>query len=129
MHTSYGDVAPLLKTVDDEYVIFGTGEDIDLEFDGTALPALPEGWKRDYFFYANGYVKDMDYYEAMPFTVSLMPFHGMSGYPYTEKEHFPDTAKSVDYQLSWNNRMESDLPRAPYKFEYKQRIALPEIAH
>jgi hypothetical protein len=36
-------------------------------------------------------VKDMDYYEAMPFTVAAMPFHAMSGYPYSEKEHFPDT--------------------------------------
>ena len=129
MHTRYGDVTPLLKAVDDKFAIFGSGEDIDLEFDSTALPALPEGWKRDYFFYANGYVKDMDYYEAMPFTVSAMPFHGMSGYPYTEKEHFPDTAESLDYQLQWNSRMESDLPRTSYKFEYQPRIALPDIAH
>ena len=29
-------------------------------------------------FYANGFVKDMDFYEASPFTVADMPFHGMS---------------------------------------------------
>ncbi len=27
-------------------------------------------WKRDYFFYANGYVKDMDWWDASPFTVA-----------------------------------------------------------
>ena len=129
MYTSYGNVTPLLKIADDEYVIFGSGEDIDLEFDSSVLPALPEGWKRDYFFYANGYVKDMDYYEAMPFTVSAMPFHEMSGYPYAEKEHFPDTTESIAYQLQWNSRMESDLPRTSYQFEYQPRTALPEIAH
>jgi hypothetical protein len=63
-YTRYGDVTPLLHAIDDEFVIFGTGEDMDLEFSAAALPALPKGWSRDYFFYANGFVKDMDFYEA-----------------------------------------------------------------
>ena len=32
-YTHYGDVTPLLQRIDDEYVIFGTGEDMDLEFE------------------------------------------------------------------------------------------------
>lgn len=127
LYTTYGDVTPLLNAVDDEYVIFGSGEDIDLEFDARALPELPAGWTRDYFFYANGYVKDMDYYESIPFTVSPLPFHQMSGYPFSSAEHFPSTARSVDYQLHWNARMESDLPHTAYRFEYQPRIALPEL--
>ena len=78
-------MTPLLQRIDDEYVIFGTGEDMDLEFDAAAQPALPAHWVRDYFFYANGFVKDMDFYEASPFTVDTMPFHAMSSYPYREQ--------------------------------------------
>ena len=80
-YTRYGDVTPLLKSIDNRYVIFGTGEEIDAEFSAVSLPALPAGWTRDYFFYANGFVKDMDWWEASPFTVAQMPFHGMSRYP------------------------------------------------
>ena len=83
-------MTPLLTSVDDQFAIFGTGEDIDAEFDAAALPPLPPGWKRDYFFYANGFVKDMDFYEAIPFTVADMPFHGMSTYPYPAAQHYPD---------------------------------------
>ena len=62
VYTRYGDVTPLLKTIDNRYVIFGTGEEIDAEFSAAGLPALPSGWTRDYFFYANGFVKDMDWW-------------------------------------------------------------------
>jgi tetratricopeptide (TPR) repeat protein len=124
-YTHYGDVTSLLKAIDDRFVIFGSGEDIDLEFNASALPPLPAGWKRDYFFYANGYVKDMDYYEAMPFTVAAMPFHEMSGYPYNETEHFPDSDESLDYQLSWNDRFESGISSSFYLFDYQPREARP----
>jgi Flp pilus assembly protein TadD len=117
-YTHYGDVTPLLQHIDDEYVIFGTGEDIDLEFDAAAQPALPAGWVRDYFFYANGFVKDMDFYEAFPFTVDTMPFHAMSGYPYKSKEHYPDDAKHIAYQLEWNDRFESGDAIHSYTFRY-----------
>ena len=39
--TRYGDVTPLLRTVEDHYVVFGAGEEISLEFDATALPPRP----------------------------------------------------------------------------------------
>ena len=127
LYTHYGDVTPLLKSIDNEFAIFGSGEDIDLEFQGSVLPALPKGWKRDYFFYANGYVKDMDYYEAMPFTVSAMPFHGMSGYPYSGAEHFPATKDALQYQLMWNDRVESGAAPSSYQFHYVPRKATPEL--
>ena len=97
-YTHHGDVTPLLKRVDDRYVIFGSGEEIDAEFSTDTLPALPAGWKRDYFFYANGFVKDMDWWDASPFTVATMPFHGMSSYPYPAGEHFPDDADGDEVQ-------------------------------
>lgn len=126
-YTRYGEVTPLLKKVDDQFVIFGTGEDIDAEFSAATLPPLPPGWKRDYFFYANGYVKDMDFYEASPFTVAQVPFHGMSRYPYPETQHFPEGAESAAYWLNWNDRYESGTNHAwSYRFVYGPRTIDPE---
>ena len=126
-YTHYGDVTPLLQHVDDEYVIFGTGEDMDLEFDAAAQPSLPVGWVRDYFFYANGFVKDMDFYEAFPFTVDTMPFHAMSGYPYKSNEHYPDDEKHIAYQLEWNDRFESGDVAHRYTFRYVPTPSAPSV--
>lgn len=126
-YTRYGDVTALLKSIDDRFVVFGTGEDIDAEFDTAALPPLPKGWKRDYFFYANGYVKDMDFYEAMPFTVADYPFHGMSGYPYSAPEHYPEDDSSTAYRLDWNERFERGANSSKsYRFQYLPRTIDPE---
>jgi len=118
-YTNYGTVTPLLRAVDDHYVIFGSGEEIDAEFSGAALLALPAGWKRDYFFYANGFVKDMDFYEASPFTVAQMPFHGMTTYPYPASEHYPDDAGSLKYRLNWDDRFESGARTQRFQFDYQ----------
>jgi tetratricopeptide (TPR) repeat protein len=125
-YTQYGDVTPLLTSIDNHFVIFGTGEDIDAEFDAAALPPLPQGWTRDYFFYANGFVKDMDFYEATPFTVADMPFHGMTTYPYPLAEHYPDNATANEYRFDWNDRFESGMSNAPgYRFQYGARTIDP----
>jgi hypothetical protein len=121
-YTRYGDVTPLLTAADDHYVIFGSGEEIGADFSSAPLPALPKGWKRDYFFYANGFVKDMDFYEATPFTVADLPFHKMSAYPYPDKEHYPDDPAAVNYRLEWNDRFDSGKPNpAGYEFKYEKR--------
>jgi len=124
-YTRMGDVTPLLTSIDDRYVIFGSGEEIAAEFDTTKLPALPAHWKRDYFFYANGFVKDMDWWDASPFTVAQLPFHAMSAYPYPDSEEFPLDAQSLDYQLNWNDRFDSGEPNRVYHFEYRDRHATP----
>ena len=126
-YTQYGDVTPLLTSIDNQFAIFGTGEDIDAEFDTAALPALPKGWQRDYFFYANGFVKDMDFYEAIPFTVAEMPFHGMTAYPYPATQHYPDDAQSNGYRFDWNDRFESGASKARgYRFVYDTRTIDPQ---
>src|SRR5258708_229433 len=81
-YTRYGDVKALLRAADDRFVIFSSGEGVKLDFDATSLPALPEGWTRDYFFYADGFEKDMDFYAAHAFTVEPLPKHGLKPYPY-----------------------------------------------
>jgi tetratricopeptide (TPR) repeat protein len=125
-YTRMGDVTELVKGIDDRYAIFGSGEEIATEFDATRLPALPAHWKRDYFFYANGYVKDMDWWDASPFTVAQLPFHKMSAYPYPAAEKFPDDAAALDYQLNWNDRFDSGEPVRSYRFNYQQLPSSPE---
>jgi hypothetical protein len=124
-YTRMGDVTPLVKSIDDRYVIFGSGEEIAAEFDAAKLPALPAHWKRDYFFYANGYEKDMDWWDASPFTVAQLPFHKMSAYPYPASEEFPDDASALEYQLNWNNRFDSGEPVRSYRFAYQNLPSTP----
>jgi len=124
-YTRFGNVTELVSGVDDRYAIFGSGEELALEFDAAKLPALPAHWRRDYFFYANGFVKDMDWWDASPYTVAQLPFHSMSAYPYPEDEKFPDDANSVDYQLNWNDRFDSGDPVRSYRFNYQQLPTTP----
>jgi hypothetical protein len=124
-YTHLGDVTALVKGVDDRYAIFGSGEEIATEFDATKLSPLPAGWKRDYFFYANGYVKDMDWWDATPFTVAQLPFHKMSKYPYPASEKFPEDAGSIENQLKWNDRFDSGEPVRSYRFDYKLMPSTP----
>jgi tetratricopeptide (TPR) repeat protein len=124
-YTRMGDVTPLLKSIDNRYVTFGSGEEIAAEYETASLPKLPEHWKRDYFFYANGYVKDMDWWDALPFTVAELPFHEMTAYPYPAGEKFPDDADTLDYQLNWNSRFDSGEPVRSYRFDFKQMPTTP----
>ena len=119
VYTRYGDVTPLLERVDNRYVIFGTGEEIDAEFRYGALPPLPAGWKRDYFFYADGFVKDMDYWEEAPFTVGPMPFQAMTRYPYPASEHYPAGPAADRYWLTWDTRYESGRRDQRWDFNYQ----------
>jgi tetratricopeptide (TPR) repeat protein len=124
-YTRMGDVTALVSGIDDRYAIFGSGEEIAAEFDATKLPALPAHWTRDYFFYANGFVKDMDWWDASPFTVAQLPFHKMSAYPYPANEKFPDDANAIDYQLNWNDRWDSGEPVRSYRFDYRVMPSTP----
>ncbi len=102
--TRYGDVTPLLGEPDDMYVIFGPGDELSLRFDATALPQLPTGWTRDFIFFADGWVKDGDLNTKFSETVTPLPFHGMSGYPYPASEHYPDTPELRRYLRKYNTR-------------------------
>ncbi len=104
MLTRYGDVASLLSEPDDKYVIFGPGDELALLFDARRLPALPGGWRRDFIFYSDGWVKDGDLNTKYSETVEPLPFHGMSGYPYPDTERYPETPELVAYRAEYNTR-------------------------
>lgn len=125
-YTHFGDVTPLLKSVDNRFAIFGSGEEIAAEFDTSNLPSLPAHWKRDYFFYANGYVKDMDWWDASPFTVAQLPFHQMTAYPYPAGENFPAGAAALRYRLNWNDRFVSGNPEGLHRFMYQWNPSTPQ---
>jgi tetratricopeptide (TPR) repeat protein len=122
-YTRYGDVLPLLKETDDKLAIFGSGDEVQLDFDASQLPALPQGWVRDYFFAANGYEKDMDFYAAEGNYVAPLPFLSMSGYPYAPKQSFPLDDEHLNYLLEYNTRHMSGSEQRWYAFQYGSKGA------
>jgi len=118
-YTRYGDVKSLLGAPDDRFAVFGSGEGVKLEFNPSSLPKLPNGWVRDYFFYANGFEKDMDFYAAYAFTVEPLPKHGMASYPYEPGAEYPLDPEHLGYQFDYNTRSRSD--RLPANLQYIYR--------
>jgi Tfp pilus assembly protein PilF len=117
-YTRYGDVRQLLEKPDDRFVVFGSGEGVKLDFDPRKLRALPAGWVRDYFFYANGFEKDLDFYAAHAFTVEPLPRHTLLPYPYPEGKDYPADAEHLRYQLEYNTRQRSDRMPATLRYHY-----------
>jgi tetratricopeptide (TPR) repeat protein len=117
-YTRYGDVRPLLAGYDDQLAVFGSGDEVVLDFDPGKLPALLKGWARDYFFVANGYEKDMDFYAAEANTVQPLPFRTMGTYPYPKGRSFPLDDAHVNYFLDYNTRHLSGNEPKGYRFDY-----------
>jgi hypothetical protein len=103
-YTRYGDVNKLLTAADDMPVIMGSGDEMKLEFDPAAFPALRAGWKRDFLLLVDGWAKDADANTAFSTSVAPLPFHAMSAYPYRANEHYPDDAVHRNYQKEYNTR-------------------------
>jgi tetratricopeptide (TPR) repeat protein len=120
-YTRYGDVLPLLTATDDKLAVFGSGDEVRLDFDPSHLSALPRGWVRDYFFAANGYEKDMDFYAAEGNFVAPLPFLSMGEYPYAPKKSFPLDDAHVNYLLEYNTRHMSGNEQRGYSFDYSDK--------
>jgi len=116
-YTRFGDVRDLLTRSDDRFVVFSSGEGVKLDFNPSKLPALPSGWVRDYFFYADGFEKDLDFYAAHAFTVEPLPRHSLLSYPYPAGKDYPADADHQQYQLDYNTRQRSD--RLPLDLRYR----------
>jgi hypothetical protein len=122
-YTRYGDVTDLVRSSDDEYVIYGSGDEVAVDFDAAHLPPLPDGWTRDYFFYADGFAKDMDFYAAHGDTVSPLPFHTLIPYPYPAGVAYPNDDRHLKYMLEYNTRGVAGPAIPSFRFEY------PDSAH
>jgi Tfp pilus assembly protein PilF len=120
-YTRYGDVHDLLRLSDDRFVVFSSGEGVKLDFDPRALPGLPAGWVRDYFFYADGFEKDLDFYAAHAFTVEPLPRHSPLSYPYPIGKDYPADAEHQQYQLEYNTRQRSDRLPLDLRYHYSPK--------
>jgi tetratricopeptide (TPR) repeat protein len=120
-YTRYGNVLPLLTALDDKLAVFGSGDEVQLDFDPANLPKLPEAWVRDYFFAAYGYEKDMDFYAADGNFVAPLPFLSMKDYPYAPPQVFPLDDAHVNYLLEYNTRHMSGNEQRGYSFDYANK--------
>jgi len=120
-YTQYGDVRTIVNAADDRFAILGSGDEVGLEFEASALPPLRAGWIRDYFFYADGFAKDMDFYEALSNTVEPLPFHSMGQYPYGPQTRYPTGLLHQDYRLNTNTRWVSGGESRSFRFSYPTR--------
>ncbi|MFN7994996.1 MAG: FG-GAP-like repeat-containing protein [Bryobacteraceae bacterium] len=104
LYTRYGDVLPVIRALDDQLVIMGSGDELRLLFPANAAGPLKPGWTRDFLLFVDGWAKDADANTAYSQTVEPLPFHGMSRYPYSESEHFPDDPAHRSYREQYNTR-------------------------
>jgi hypothetical protein len=105
--TKYGNVNPLIRTEDDEFVIGRQGDRVTLLFPTSDLAPVAEGMKRDYFFFVCLWFKDNSISGWGPlfeFKVTPIPFHNMSGFPYWEPESYPYEAHTI-YLQDYNTRV------------------------
>ena len=77
-YTRFGDVNPLLATVDDRYVIMNAGDELRLRF--AEQPPPPAGWRRDFVLIGDGWEKDGDYNTGYSETVLPLPSHDRPDY-------------------------------------------------
>jgi Flp pilus assembly protein TadD len=104
LYTRYGDVRELLESVDDRYVIMGSGDEIRVRFDASSLPPVPKGWRRDFVLKVDGWAKDRDANTAYSQTVEPLPYHGMSQYPFSTIDRYPDDVYHRNYLERYNTR-------------------------
>ena len=103
-YTRFGAVGELLDQEDDRYVIMGAGDEIELRFRAAELPTLAPGWKRDYLLLVDGWAKENESNTAFGDSVSPLPFHSMSGYPYGPDESYPTTPLHQADLVRYHNR-------------------------
>jgi Tfp pilus assembly protein PilF len=77
-HTRFGDVRELLAKADDRYVIMNAGDELAFRFRAPLAP--PAGWKRDFVWVSDGWVKDGDFNTRFSKTVLPLPAHDQTSY-------------------------------------------------
>lgn len=101
--TRYGAVKELVQKSDNALALLNGGDEIALSFNAGSLPALPDGFVRDYFLYAVGWDKDADFHVGQGWRVEPLPFHGMDDQAYDHQTPPPnaDDAWIEKYNTRW----------------------------
>jgi parallel beta-helix repeat protein len=102
--TKYGDVAPLLTSTDDQFVIMHHGDSMAIEFPYVA----PAGGTERSFIMDNWATFKHAEMGVVGQTVDPLPFNGMTAYPYPENEEYPETSENLAYIKLWNTRTIND---------------------
>jgi tetratricopeptide (TPR) repeat protein len=102
-YTRYGNIASLLATTDDQFVVASPGDEIAVAF--AVPPPLPEGWTRTFLLHADGFSKEMNVHSASPDVLAPLPFHAMTTYPYAPPEKYPETPAHRQYRDAFNTRV------------------------
>ncbi len=71
--TRYGDVLELVRRRDNRLVIMNAGDALTLRFGVSAVPQVPPGLRRTFFFYSVGWDKDGDHNVRSGHTVAPLP--------------------------------------------------------
>ncbi|MDZ7638269.1 MAG: FG-GAP-like repeat-containing protein [Bryobacterales bacterium] len=103
-YTRFGDILTLIESADDRLAIMGAADEVALEFDASAAPALRDGWKRDYLLLVEGWAKDADANTGFGSTVEPLPFRKMTRYPYPAGETYPKERSLEEYRRAFNTR-------------------------
>ena len=103
-YTRYGDITVLLQDADDKYVIINAGDEATVEFDAARVPKLEPGWSRDFLLYSDGWIKDGDLNTAFSQTVTPLPFHGLTRYPYGQDESYPSDEDHRRFLETYNTK-------------------------
>lgn len=106
--TRFGDVLPLLTARDDQLVVSGSGDEIQLAFTQPETP-LPSGWVRDFVLYSVGWDKDADLNTVYGDTVEPLPYESMSVYAHRDGESRPLDPQYVRYLQEFQTRQRNPL--------------------
>ena len=98
-HTRFGDVRELLASVEDRYVILNAGDELRLRFTAPGPP--PAGWRRDFVFITDGWVKDGDFNTAHSKTVGPLPTHDTPDYDPDASPALEDDPVYRRYKDDW----------------------------
>ncbi len=105
--TRYGDVKALMQDADDMFVVGRQCDAVHMLFSTEGLEDPEDGMVRDYIFVVACWFKDPpgEWGYGFTWTVDPMPFIAMTGYPYTDAEHYPTDALHQQYIRTYNTRI------------------------
>jgi hypothetical protein len=93
-----------VQTIDDQFVVMGSGDALHLRFPAAKLPPLPAGWRRDFLLFLDGWAKDRDPNTVEALHVEPLPFHAMTRWPYDGVDRFPDDETHRRWKREWQTR-------------------------